>query len=117
MSRVIELSTGKKIGIRDKKGQHHFIERKLISNCIGSGGSNVGGYMTNIAIQNIVAIESIDGEEIKTPENLAEIFELMNKFDYKEWDEFETANLSEEDKEKLDKLAKNLQASPGSETE
>ncbi|MDR6883021.1 hypothetical protein [Bacillus sp. 3255] len=113
MSEII-LSTGKKVGLRQKKGQHHFIERRLLATTMGDGGSNLGGLMSTVTIQTIVAIESIEGENVKTPEDSAGIFELMDRFDYEEWSELEKKSMPAEVQKKLDEAAKNSQTNPGS---
>jgi hypothetical protein len=113
----ITLSTGKKIGIRQKKGQHHFIERKLLATCGGEGGQNMGGIMSTIAIQTIVGIESIDGKEVNVPHDEAGIFELMDQFTYEEWDELERNSLPANLKKKIEESAKNSQTSTGSDNE
>lgn len=105
--REITLSTGKKIVLREKKGQHHMIERKLLSMTLGDSGTNLGSMWSAVTIGNIVSIESVDGEVVKTPENIAEIYELMNIFTYEEWTEFESLASSQEIKDKLEELAKN----------
>ncbi|MDO3680638.1 hypothetical protein [Paenibacillus ehimensis] len=110
----ITLSTGKKVGLREKKGQHHFIERRLLSTSIGEGGQNLGGIMSTVAVSTIVAIESIDGEKVKTPEDLTGIYELMDHFTYAEWAELETKAQPVGMQKKLDEAAKNLQSSTGS---
>lgn len=112
----VTLSTGKKVGLREKKGQHHFIERRLLATTIGDGGQNIGSLMSTVTIQTIVAVESIEGEKVKTPEDLKGIYELMDNFSYEEWAELEKKALPAEVQKKLDEAAKNLQNSPGSET-
>jgi hypothetical protein len=112
----ITLSTGKKVAQREKKGQHHFIERSLLANCMKEGGQNLGGIMSTVTIQTVVGIQSVDGMPVKIPEKLAEVFELMDNFTYEEWAELETKSLPKEAQAKLEEAAKNLQTSPGSET-
>lgn len=113
----IVLSTGKKVGLREKKGQHHFIERRLLATSIGEGGQNIGGLMSTVTIQTIVAIESIDDEKVKTPNDLSGIYELMDNFTYDEWAELEKKALPADVQKKLDEAAKNSQTSVGSVTE
>jgi len=113
----IVLSTGKKIGLREKKGQHHFIERRLLATCGGEGGQNVGGVMSSLAIQAIVRIDTIDGNKVSIPEDEAGIFVLMDNFTYEEWDEFERLTLPQNLKVSIEQAAKNLPTSLGSETE
>ncbi|OXM84607.1 hypothetical protein [Paenibacillus rigui] len=110
----ITLSTGKRVGVREKKGQHHFIERRLMATSMGEGGQNLGAFMGIVTIAAIVSIESIDGEKVSTPVNESEIYELMDRFTYEEWAEFEMKIRTPEDKTKLEEAAKNLLNSPGS---
>ncbi|WP_019123640.1 hypothetical protein [Brevibacillus massiliensis] len=112
----ITLSTGKKVTLRQKKGQHHFIERNLLAACAGEGGQNIGGMALSVAVQTIVSIEAIDGEKVDTPTNLAGVYEFMDQFTYQEWNELEMKSISKEDQEKIE-AAKNLLNSPGSVTE
>ncbi|MCP1306484.1 hypothetical protein [Paenibacillus tyrfis] len=115
--REITLSTGKKVGLREKKGQHHFIERRLLASSIGEGGQNLGSIMSTVAVTTIVSIESIDGEKVKTPDDLTGIYELMDNFTYDEWNELEKKSLPADTQKKLDEAAKNLQNSDGSDNE
>jgi hypothetical protein len=103
----ITLSTGKKVIVREKRGQDHFIERRLLANCSGEGGANFGGMQLTVTIQTMIGITSVDGEEVKTPEDLAGIFEFMDKFTYDEWNELEKQRLPKDLQEKLEKAAKN----------
>lgn len=112
----ITLSTGKKVTLREKKGQHHLIERRLLAASMADGGQNLGGALSMVTIQTVVSVESVDGDKVKIPENLAGIYELMDNFTYDEWNELETKNLPKAMQDKLAELAKNLPASPGSET-
>lgn len=111
----ITLSTGKKVTLREKKGQHHFIERRLLATCMGEGGQNIGGVLSTVTIQTVVGIAAVDGNKINIPENLAGVYEVMNEFTYDEWNELETKNLPKEAQEKLAEMAKNSLSSPGSE--
>ncbi|QDX91068.1 hypothetical protein EEL32_00190 (plasmid) [Brevibacillus laterosporus] len=111
------LSTGKKITLRKKKGPHHFIERNLLSTVQGEGGANLGGITLTILVKAVVAIESVDGEKVKIPEDLTGLLEFMASFEYEEWDEVEKVVLTPEEKAKLEEAAKNSLNSPGSETE
>lgn len=110
----ITLSTGKKIALREKKGQHHFIERRLMATSMGDGGRNIGGVMGAVTVSAIVSIDTVDGEKITTPTDEAGIFELMDRFSYEEWGEFEQKLATPEEARQLEEAAKNLQASPGS---
>jgi len=103
----IILSTGKKIELREKKGQHHFIERKLLASSMDEGGHNIGGVMSTLTVQNIISVDAVNGEKVDVPQNLAEIFEVMDKFTYEEWAEFEKENMPRSVKDKLEELAKN----------
>jgi hypothetical protein len=114
---TITLSTGKVITKRQKKGQHHFMERALLAACMTEGGQNIGGVMSTMTIQNIFSIGAINGQEIKPPKNLSDVYEIMSEFEYDEWAEFEKLVLPKEIQEKLDAAAKNSPNSPGSETE
>jgi hypothetical protein len=113
---TITLSTGKVITRRKKKGQHHFMERALLAACMTEGGQNIGGVLSTLAIQNIFSIGAIDEEEIKPPQNLSDVYEIMDKFEYEEWAELEKALLPKEAQEKLEAMAKNSPNSPGSAT-
>lgn len=114
---TITLSTGKKVTQREKRGQHHFIERKLLATCMGEGGQNIGGALSAVTIQTIIGIGAIDGESINPPADLSGVFEVMDKFSYEEWAELESKMLPRETQEQLAAAAKNLANSPGSETE
>ncbi|KKX52564.1 MULTISPECIES: hypothetical protein [Brevibacillus] len=114
---TVTLSTGKTITLRQKKGQHRFIEKRLLATCMGDGGQNLGGLLSVMTISAIVSIEAIDGEAVSIPTNLGEVFELMANFEYDEWEEFERKAAPREVQEKLEELAKNSQPSPGSGTE
>jgi hypothetical protein len=111
----ITLSTGKKVTPREKKGQHHFIERRLLASCMSEGGQNIGGVMSTVTIQTVVGIAAVDGSKVDIPQNLAGVYELMNEFTYDEWNELETKMLPKAAQDKLAELAKNSQSSPGSE--
>lgn len=113
----ITLSTGKKVTLREKKGQHRFIEKRLMATCMGEGGQNLGGVMTALTISSIVSIEAINGEKVSIPTDISQIFELMSNFEYDEWNEFELKSAPKEVQDKLEELAKNSQPSPGFGTE
>lgn len=113
----ITLESGKRVGIREKKGQHHFIERSLLASCMKEGGQNLGGIMSTVTIQTVVGVESVNGLPVKLPDNLAGVFEVMDNFTYEEWAELEKKSLPKDVQEKLDEAAKNLQSKTGSETE
>lgn len=112
----IILTTGKKVNLREKKGQHHFVERKLLAACLSDGGQNIGGILSTVTIQAVVCISAVDGTEVKIPTTLADVFEVMNHFTYEEWNEFETSSLPKGVKEKLEEAAKNSHASSGLDT-
>lgn len=114
---TITLSTGKVITKRVKKGQHHFMERALLAACMSEGGQNIGGVMSTMTVQNIFSIGTIDGEEIKPPKDLGDVYEIMDNFTYDEWAEFEKLVLPKEVQEKLDAAAKNSPNSLGLKTE
>ncbi|MGF9909488.1 hypothetical protein [Brevibacillus porteri] len=114
---TITLSTGKKVTQREKRGQHNFIERKLLATCMGEGGQNIGGALSAVSIRTIIGIEAVDGEAVTIPSDLAGVFEVMDKFGYEEWNELESKMLPKETQEQLAAAAKNLANSPGSETE
>ncbi len=118
MKNEVVLSTGKKVIIRQKKGQHHIVENRLLSACAVSNsdiGLNIGDYMMSSEISTAVAIEEIDGISVKIPQTLAEVYELADKFTYDEWTELKLA--IQPKKEEIEKLAKNLQSSIGSDKE
>ena len=109
------LSTGKKIIIRQRKGQHHIVENRLLSACAApksDDGLNIGDFMMSSEISTAVAIEEIDGVKVKIPKNLAKVYELADRFTYDEWTELKVA--IQPKKEEVEKLAKNLQTSIGS---
>lgn len=112
----ITLSTGKKVTLREKKGQHHLIERRLLAACMDDGGQNLGGALSMVTIQTVVSVGAINGDRVKIPDNLADIYELMDNFTYEEWNELETKNLPKAMQDKLAEMAKNSPASLGSET-
>lgn len=114
---TITLSTGKVITKRVKKGQHHFMERALLAACMTEGGQNIGGVMSTMTVQNIFSIGAINGQEIKPPANLSDVYEIMAEFEYDEWAEFEKLVLPKEVQEKLDAAAKNSPNSLGLKTE
>ncbi|MCG9966866.1 hypothetical protein L9W92_02175 [Pelotomaculum terephthalicicum JT] len=86
----ITLSTGKIVTPREKKGQHHFIERRLLATCMSEGGQNIGGIMSTVTIQTVVGVAAVNGEKMDVPEGLAGVLELMSEFTYDEWNELET---------------------------
>lgn len=111
----IKLSTGKVITLRERKGQHHIIENRLLSTCAVSntnGGINIGDLILASEIKMVIGIESIDGKKVKIPSNISEVYELMNDFTYDEWDELKLGMHPK--KEMLEQEAKNLQTGTGS---
>lgn len=113
----ITLSTGKKVTLREKKGQHALIERKLQATILNDSGVNMGSVLSTMTFSSIVSIAAIDGQDVNVPTSEAEVYELMSNFTYDEWIELEGKTAPKEVQEKLDKLAKNSPNSPGSETE
>ncbi|UED70695.1 hypothetical protein [Brevibacillus sp. HD3.3A] len=112
----ITLSTGKKVTLREKKGQHNFIERKLQALTFGDSGANLGSVLATVTISTIVAIETVNGQAVDIPKNEAEVFELMDNFTYDEWNELEGKTAPKAVREKLEEAAKNSQKPPGSVT-
>lgn len=110
----IKLSTGKVITLRERKGQHHIIENRLLSACAVSntnGGINIGDLILASEIKTIIAIEYINGKKVKIPSTIGEAYELTNDFTYDEWDELKLA--IQPKKEVIEQAAKNLQTSAG----
>lgn len=114
----IVLSTGKKVTKRQRRGQHHIVEDRLLCACAvkGSGdGINIGDLILAGDIKTAVAIGEIDGTKVKIPTSLSEVYELAEEFSYEEWMELKLA-LQENQKE-LEEKAKKLQASIGLDSE
>lgn len=110
----IKLSTGKIVTIKERKGQHHIIENRLLSACAVSnvnGGINIGDLILASEIKTIIAIEYIDDKKMKIPSNMSEAYEMMDNFTYDEWDELKFAMQSK--KKLIEQVAKNLQTSTG----
>ena len=111
----IVLSTGKKITKRERRGQHHIVENRLLSACSVKGegtGVNIGDLVLASDIKTAVAIAEIDGVKQKIPTSLSEVYELASDFTYEEWEEL-TLEL-QKDKREIEQKAKNLQISTGS---
>lgn len=114
----VRLSTGKVIKLRERKGQHHIIESRLLSSCAvtsSSAGVNIGDLILASEIKSAVSIEEIDGMRIKMPEKLGDVFELANRLTYDKWDEFKLA--IQPKKELIEAAAKNLQTDTGLDNE
>ncbi len=110
----IVLSTGKKITKRERRGQHHIVENRLLSACSMKGdgtGVNIGDLILASDIKTAVAIAEIDGVKQKIPSSLSEVYELAGEFTYEEWEEL-TLELQKNKKE-MEQQAKNLQVSTG----
>ena len=110
----IVLSTGKKITKRERKGQHHIVENRLLSACAVKGdgnGINIGDLILASDIKTAVAIGEIDGTKQKIPTSLSEVYELANEFSYEEWEELKIE--LQKDKKEIEEKAKNLQTSTG----
>ena len=110
----IVLSTGKKITKRERRGQHHIVENRLLSACSMKGdgtGVNIGDLILASDIKTAVAIGEIDGVKQKIPSSLSEVYELAGEFTYEEWEEL-TLELQKNKKE-MEQQAKNLQVSTG----
>ena len=111
----IVLSTGKQIKKRERIGQHHNVENRLLSACSVNGegtGVNRGDFVLASDIKTAVAIAEIDGVKQKIPTSLSEVYELASEFTYEEWEEL-TLEL-QKDKREIEQKAKNLQISTGS---
>lgn len=110
----VRLSSGRIVTLRERKGQHHIIESRLLSTCAISNngaGVNIGDLILASEIKLAISIEEIDGKRIKMPSNLSDVIELANKFTYDEWDEIKLA--IQPKKELVEEAAKNLQTSTG----
>ncbi|MEY8322114.1 hypothetical protein AAK894_13765 [Lachnospiraceae bacterium 46-61] len=108
------LSTGKKVTKRQRRGQHHIVENRLLSACSVKGegtGVNIGDLVLASDIKTAVAIGEIDGVKQKIPSSLSEVYELAGEFTYEEWEEL-TLEL-QKDKKEIEQKAKNLQISTG----
>lgn len=118
---MIELSTGKKIEIKERTGATHMVENRLLAAVTPRGsnkdeiGMNLGDLTAMADVKAAVSIKSIDGKNIKTPTDLMSIYELMSEFSYDEWDEFKNAINPNDDE--IEKKADDLQNSNGSECE
>ena len=114
----IVLSTGKKVIKRERRGQHHIVESRLLSACSIKGdgtGVTVGDLILASDIKTAVAIGEIDGTKQKIPASLSEVYELAGEFTYEEWEELKIE--LQKDKKEMEEKAKNLQASIGSDSE
>ena len=114
----IVLSTGKKVTKRERRGQHHIVESRLLSACSIKGdgtGVTVGDLILASDIKAAVAIGEIDGVKHKIPASLSEVYELAGEFTYEEWEELKIE--LQKDKKEMEEKAKNLQASIGSDSE
>lgn len=113
----IKLSTGKVVLIKNKTGATHMVESRLLAIVTPRGsskddiGMNLGDLTAMADVKAAVSIKSIDGNQIKTPHDLATLYEIMSEFSYEEWDEFKLA--IQPNSEEIEKNAKNLQASTG----
>lgn len=110
----IVLSTGKKVIKRERRGQHHIVESRLLSACSIKGdgtGVTVGDLILASDIKVAVAIGEIDGTKQKIPTSLPEVYELAGEFTYEEWEELKME--LQKDKKEIEEKAKNLQASTG----
>lgn len=110
----IVLSTGKRIEIRERKGQHHILEGKLLAACaepMQGNMPNVGDLILMSEIKVAMSIKSIDGEAVKIPMKLADVFDLADRFQYEEWDELKLAIQPKQ--ELIEAAAKNLQENSG----
>lgn len=110
----IVLSTGKKVIKRERRGQHHIVESRLLSACSIKGdgtGVTVGDLILASDIKVAVAIGEIDGTKQKIPTSLSEVYELAGEFTYEEWEELKIE--LQKDKKEIEEKAKNLQTSTG----
>lgn len=113
----IKLSTGKKIIIKEKTGATHMVESRLLAIATPRGssademGMNLGDLIAMADVKAAVSIKSINDNNIKTPHDLATLYEIMSEFSYDEWDEFKIA--IQPNAEELKEKAKNLQTSTG----
>ncbi len=113
----IVLSSGKKITVREKTGQFHLIEGRLLTCCAPGEGTNViGAQILSSDISTICGIETINGKEIKVPESLADMYETMALFNYDEFLEYKL-KVRQGEADKIKNMAKKLQNNLGSETE
>ena len=103
----IVLSTGKKVTKRERRGQHHIVENRLLSAC--------SLKILESDIKVAVEIWEIDGTKQKIPASLSEVYELAGEFTYEEWEELKIE--LQKDKKEMEEKAKNLQASIGSDSE
>lgn len=113
----IILKTGKKVVKRERRGQHHIVENRLLSACSVKGngtGINIGDLILASDIKTAVAIGEIDGVKQKIPSSLSEVYELAGEFTYEEWEELKIE--LQKDKKEIEEKAKNLQASIGSDS-
>mgnify|MGYP001046290419 FL=1 len=110
----IILSTGKKVTKRERRGQHHIVENRLLSACSIKGdgtGINIGAMILASDIKAAVMIAEIDGVKQKIPTSLSEVYELAGEFSYEEWEEILIS--LQKDKKEIEEKAKNLQTSTG----
>ena len=110
----IILSTGKKVTKRERRGQHHIVENRLLSACSIKGdgtGINIGDMILASDIKAAVMIAEIDGVKQKIPTSLSEVYELAGEFRYEEWEEILIS--LQKDKKEIEEKAKNLQTSTG----
>lgn len=110
----IILSTGKKVTKRERRGQHHIVENRLLSACSVKGdgtGINIGDMILASDIKAAVMIAEIDGVKQKIPTSLSEVYELAGEFSYEEWEEILIS--LQKDKKEIEEKAKNLQTSTG----
>lgn len=113
----ITLSTGKKISTREKTGQFHLIEGRLLTSCAPNDGYNIVGTQVIAGEINIIcSIAKIDGKEVKVPETLSDMYEIMAGFSYEEITELKL-KLREKEAANIKEMAKKLQANLGSEAE
>lgn len=113
----IVLSTGKKIETRTKTGQFHMIEARLLTSCAPAEGSNIiGAQVISNDISAICSVESINGKKVKTPETLADMYEIMAEFSYDELTELKL-ELRKNESAAIKEMAKKLQDNNGSATE
>lgn len=107
----IILSTGKRVTKRERLGQHHIFESRLLSACAESlkkDGMNIGDFILAAEIKIAVGIGEVDGKPVKIPKNLAEVYELASKFTYEEWGELKLK--MQDNRKDIEAEAKKLQA-------
>ena len=110
----IVLSSGKKIAVREKTGQFHLIEGRLLTSCApGTGANVIGAQLVSTDISTVCSIAAINGKEVKIPESLADMYDIMSGFEYDEYSELKLA-LRKSEAEKIEAMAKKLQSNPGS---